>query len=171
MVGAVVLSHRIPEIRARPDQRLRSLARRAQRFIREAVDISIAMIRGGDALLIGGSVGYFAFDVASLGASFEALGGGALPVGLFVLAYVLGHGGAIVPIPGSAEGGLVGAFTLYGSPLSLAVGGDPRLPHLPRRGADDPGDRRPRRHPQAAPGGPRPGEIAKSFEDEGSLER
>ena len=28
-----------------------------------------------------------------------------------------------VPIPGSAEGGLTGAFTLYGTPLSLAVGG------------------------------------------------
>jgi hypothetical protein len=80
------------------------------------------MIRGGDALLIGGSVDYFAFDVASLGASFAALGSGALPLGLFVLAYVLGHGGAIVPIPGSAEGGLIGAFTLFGSPLSLAVG-------------------------------------------------
>jgi uncharacterized membrane protein YbhN (UPF0104 family) len=171
MVGAVVLSHRIPEIGARPDQRLRSLARRAQRFIREAVDISIAMIRGGDALLIGGSVGYFAFDVASLGASFEALGGGALPVGLFVLAYVLGHGGAIIPIPGSAEGGLVGAFTLYGSPLSLAVGailvyrtfhaGVPMT--LAIVGLAD--IHRLRRE------GPAPEEIAKSFDDEGSLDR
>jgi uncharacterized membrane protein YbhN (UPF0104 family) len=164
MVGAVVLSHRIPEIGAGPDQRLRSLARRTQRFIREAVDISIAMIRGGDALLIGGSVGYFAFDVASLGASFEALGGGALPLGLFVLAYVLGHGGAIVPVPGSAEGGLVGAFTLYGSPLSLAVGavlvyrtfhaGVPAI--LAIAGLAD--VRRLRRE------GPAPEEIAKRFE-------
>ncbi len=80
------------------------------------------MIRDGDLLLIGGSVGYFAFDVASLGACFAALGGGALPLGLFTIAYVLGHGGAILPLPGSAEGGLVGVFTLYGSPLSLAVG-------------------------------------------------
>ena len=28
-----------------------------------------------------------------------------------------------MPLPGSAEGGLVGAFTLYGSALSLAAGG------------------------------------------------
>jgi uncharacterized membrane protein YbhN (UPF0104 family) len=170
MVGAVVLSHRIPEIAARPDQRLRSLARRTQHFIREAVDISIAMIRGGDALLIGGSVGYFAFDVASLGASFAALGGGTLPLGLFVLAYVLGHGGAIVPIPGSAEGGLVGAFTLYGSPLSLAVGavlvyrtfhaGVPMT--LAIAGLAD--IRKLRRE------GPPPEVIAKRFEDEGSLD-
>ncbi len=122
IVGAIVLSHRLPEIHARPDQKIRTLLGRLQRFIREAVDISIAMIRGGDLQLIGGSIAYFAFDVASLGASFQALGGGGLPVGLFCIAYVLGHGGALVPIPGSAEGGLVGAFTLYGSPVSLAVG-------------------------------------------------
>lgn len=171
MVGAVILSHRVPEIGARPDQRLRLLARRTQRFIREAVDISIAMIRGGDALLIGGSVGYFAFDVASLGASFAALGGGTLPLGLFVLAYVLGHGGAIVPIPGSAEGGLVGAFTLFGSPLSLAVGailvyrtfhaGVPMT--LAIAGLAD--IRKLRRE------SPPPEEIAKRFGDEGSLGR
>jgi uncharacterized membrane protein YbhN (UPF0104 family) len=171
MVGAVVLSHRIPEIAARPNQRLRSLARRTQRFIREAVDVCIAMIRRGDALLIGGSVGYFAFDVASLGASFAALGGGSLPLGLFILAYVLGHGGAIVPIPGSAEGGLVGAFTLYGSPLSLAVGavlvyrtfhaGVPMT--LAIVGLAD--VRKLRRE------GPTSEEIAKRFGDEGSMDR
>jgi uncharacterized membrane protein YbhN (UPF0104 family) len=58
-----------------------------------------------------------------MGAAFEALGGGGPALGLFVLAYTIGHAGAIVPLPGSAEGGLVGGFTLYGAPLSLAVGG------------------------------------------------
>ena len=58
-----------------------------------------------------------------MGAAFEALGGGGPALGLFVLAYTIGHAGAIVPLPGSAEGGLVGAFTLYGSALSLAAGG------------------------------------------------
>jgi hypothetical protein len=58
-----------------------------------------------------------------MGAAFEALGGGGPALGLFVLAYTIGHAGAIVPIPGSAEGGLVGAFTLFGAPLSLVVGG------------------------------------------------
>lgn len=122
MVAAIVLSHKLPEVHARPDQRTRRLVQRTQRFLREAVDLSLAMISRGDLLLIGGSLGYFGFDVASLGASFAALGGGGLPLGLFVIAYVLGHGGAILPLPGSAEGGLVGVFTLYGCPLSLAVG-------------------------------------------------
>jgi hypothetical protein len=58
-----------------------------------------------------------------MGAAFEALGGGGPALGLFVLAYTIGHGGAIVPLPGSAEGGLVGGFTLYGTSLSLSAGG------------------------------------------------
>ena len=36
-------------------------------------------------------------------------------------AYTLGHAGAIVPFPGSAEGGLIGVFVLYGMPLSTAT--------------------------------------------------
>ena len=122
IVGAYVLSHRLPDLNAQPEQRIRFLLMRLQRFLREAVDISVGLVRSRDLLLIGGSIGYFGFDVASLWASFEALGGGAPSLGLLVIAYVLGHGGAIVPVPGSAEGGLVGAFSLYGAPVSLAIG-------------------------------------------------
>jgi hypothetical protein len=139
MVGAVVLSHRIPEIAAQPDQRLRSLVRRAQRFIREAVEISIAMIRGGDALLIGGSVGYFAFDVA-------------VRARLCPRTRRRNH-----PDPGQRRGRTGRRLHALRQPAQPRGRRDPRLPHLPRRGADDPGDRRPGRHPQAAPGGPRPG--------------
>ena len=81
------------------------------------------MLASREALLILGAIGYYAFDVASMGAAFEALGGGGPALGLFVLAYTIGHAGAIIPLPGSAEGGLVGAFTLFGSALSLAAGG------------------------------------------------
>ena len=139
---------------------MRSRIRGLQQFLREAVDMSLAGIRGGDPLLLGGSVGYFAFDVASLGASFEALGSGGLPLGTFVLAYVLGHGGALIPLPGSAEGGLLGMYTAYGSPLSLAVGAILvyRTFHAGHAGHARPAGLR--RHPaaQAAaqPGGDRP---------------
>jgi uncharacterized membrane protein YbhN (UPF0104 family) len=122
MALAIVLPHRLPTIEARSDQRMRSALRGVQRYLREAIDLTIEKARGRDALLIGGSLGYLVFDVASLAVAFEALGGGALPVGIFVLAYVLGHAGAAVPLPGSAEGGLVGVFALYGTPLSLALG-------------------------------------------------
>ena len=71
--------------------------------------------------MILGAIGYFAFDVAALAAAFQAVGPAGLPIGLLVLAYTLGHGGAIVPIPGSAEGGLIGMFVLYGMSVSTAT--------------------------------------------------
>ena len=71
--------------------------------------------------MIAGAIGYFAFDVAALAAAFHAVGSAGLPIGLLVLAYTLGHGGAIVPIPGSAEGGLIGMFVLYGMSLPTAT--------------------------------------------------
>ncbi|HWT22007.1 MAG TPA: hypothetical protein VN213_00725 [Solirubrobacteraceae bacterium] len=37
---------------------------------------TIDLLRRGDVLLIAGSAGYLAFDIATLAATFEALGGG-----------------------------------------------------------------------------------------------
>jgi uncharacterized membrane protein YbhN (UPF0104 family) len=71
--------------------------------------------------VIAGAIGYFVFDVAALAAAFHAVGSAGLPIGLLVLAYTLGHGGALVPIPGSAEGGLIGMFVLYGMSLPTAT--------------------------------------------------
>ena len=71
--------------------------------------------------MIAGAIEYFAFDVAALAAAFHAVGSAGLPIGLLVLAYTLGHGGAMVPIPGSAEGGLIGMFVLYGMSLPTAT--------------------------------------------------
>jgi uncharacterized membrane protein YbhN (UPF0104 family) len=124
VVAAVVFLPRlIPQIDGSRGGKIRRAAAAAQIWLREAVDTSIEMIGSREALLIFGSIGYYAFDVASMGAAFEALGGGGPALGLFVLAYTIGHGGAIIPLPGSAEGGLLGAFTLFGAPLSLAAGG------------------------------------------------
>jgi uncharacterized membrane protein YbhN (UPF0104 family) len=125
LVGAavIILPRVIPEIDADKGGKIRHGAAAAQAWLVAAVDKSVEMIASRETLLILGSIGYYAFDVASMGAAFEALGGGGPTLGLFVLAYTLGHGGAIIPIPGSAEGGLVGAFTLFGAPLSLTVGG------------------------------------------------
>jgi len=76
------------------------------------------------ALFVVGCVTYFAFDVACLAAAFEAFGGNGPPAGIFVLAYTLGHAGALVPTPGGVggtEGGLIGLFVAYGSPLAMAT--------------------------------------------------
>ena len=51
-------------------------------------------------------------------------GGGAPPIGIFILAYSLGHAGAFLPTPGGVggtEGGLIGMFVAYGTPLDLAA--------------------------------------------------
>lgn len=123
VAAVIVLPRVIPQLDP-AGGRVRRAVALAQAWLVGAVDTSVEMVLGRrEVLLIAGAIGYYAFDIASMGAAFEALGGGGPALGLFVLAYTIGHAGAIVPLPGSAEGGLVGAFTLYGSPLSLAVGG------------------------------------------------
>ena len=85
---------------------------------------TVELVRHGDPLLIFGAITYFAFDVASLACAFQAFGGGAPPLGVFILAYTLGHAGALLPTPGGVggtEGGLIGMFVAYGTPLDLAA--------------------------------------------------
>jgi putative heme transporter len=104
-----------------PAGRLRAALANAREYLRDGVGASAELLRSGDRLVIVGAIGYFAFDVAALAAAFQAVGSAGLPIGLLVLAYTLGHGGAIVPMPGSAEGGLIGMFVLYGMSLPTAT--------------------------------------------------
>lgn len=101
--------------------RLRTALANAREYVSGGVGASAELLRSGDRLVIAGAIGYFVFDVAALAAAFQAVGSAGLPIGLLVLAYTLGHGGAIVPIPGSAEGGLIGMFVLYGMSLPTAT--------------------------------------------------
>jgi uncharacterized membrane protein YbhN (UPF0104 family) len=108
-------------VESEPAGRLRTALASAREYLREGVGASAELLRSGDRLVIAGAIGYFAFDVAALAAAFHAVGSAGLPIGLLVLAYALGHGGALIPLPGSAEGGLIGMFVLYGMPLSTAT--------------------------------------------------
>src|SRR3954447_16868500 len=101
--------------------RLGTALANARAYLRDGVGASAELLRSGDRLVIAGAIGYFVFDIAALAAGFHAVGSAGLPIGLLVLAYTLGHGGAIVPIPGSAEGGLIGMFVLYGMSLPTAT--------------------------------------------------
>ncbi len=124
VAAVIVVPRAVPQLDHDKGGKIHRAIALAQAWLVGTVDTSVEMVLGRrELLLIAGSIGYYAFDVASMGAAFEALGGGGPALGLFVLAYTIGHAGAIIPLPGSAEGGLVGAFTLYGSSLSLAVGG------------------------------------------------
>jgi uncharacterized membrane protein YbhN (UPF0104 family) len=81
------------------------------------------LVRSGNPQIILGAIGFMALDVAALGAAFWAIG--ALPpVGILLLAYVLGQLGGLIPLPGGvggADGGLIAAFVLYGTPLGTAA--------------------------------------------------
>jgi putative heme transporter len=104
-----------------PAGRFAAALAQARDYLREGVGASAELLRSGDRLVIAGAIGYFVFDVAAMAAAFQAVGSAGLPIGLLVLAYTLGHGGALIPIPGSAEGGLIGMFVLYGMPLPTAT--------------------------------------------------
>jgi uncharacterized membrane protein YbhN (UPF0104 family) len=120
---AVVWARRPPPEQPRGGRVLQTIWR-VRRFLHDAAATTLHMLRHGDPYFVTGSVGYFAFDVASLACMFEAFGGGGPPVGEFVVAYALGHAGALLPTPGGlggTEGGLIGMFVVFGTPLSLAA--------------------------------------------------
>jgi uncharacterized membrane protein YbhN (UPF0104 family) len=104
-----------------PAGRMGTALAKVREHLREGVGASAELLRSGDRLVIAGAIGYFAFDVAAMVAAVHAVGSAGLPIGLFVLAYTLGHGGSMVPMPGSAEGGLIGVFVLYGMSLPTAT--------------------------------------------------
>ena len=80
-------------------------------------------MRSGNPQIIGGAIGYMAFDVAALAAAFAAIGV-VPPIGVLLLAYVVGQLGNLIPLPGGvggADGGLIAALVLYGTPLGGAA--------------------------------------------------
>ena len=84
---------------------------------------AVRLARGGNPLILAGAIGFMAFDLLALGAAFVALD--ALPpIGALALAYVLGQLGGLIPLPGGvggADGGLIAALVLYGTPLGTAA--------------------------------------------------
>jgi uncharacterized membrane protein YbhN (UPF0104 family) len=70
-----------------------------------------------------GAVGYLAFDIAALGATFAAAGN-ALPIDGLVLGYVIGYMSNLIPVPGgfgALEAGLAGTLIAYGAPPTQAA--------------------------------------------------
>ncbi len=82
-----------------------------------------ALLRSGRPSVIGGAAGYLICDMAALIAAFHAFGH-APAAGDFLMAYVIGQLGGLVPLPGGVggtDGGLVAALALYGTPLASAT--------------------------------------------------
>ncbi|HWT92662.1 MAG TPA: lysylphosphatidylglycerol synthase transmembrane domain-containing protein [Solirubrobacteraceae bacterium] len=124
VIGALVFVARMPASGTTRANRLATLVARLGASVREGAQVTIALLRRRDALLIGGAIGYLAFDIAALAAVAHALGGDFPPLAAFVLAYTVGQAGAMIPSPGGVggtEGGLVAMFVLCGTSLSAAT--------------------------------------------------
>jgi uncharacterized membrane protein YbhN (UPF0104 family) len=124
VIAVAIVYARLPPASEPAGGRVRVALWRLRRFLHDGVRTTVDLLEHGDRLLIAGAISYYAFDVASLGCAFQAFGGGAPPLGIFVLAYTLGHAGALLPTPGGVggtEGGLIGMFVAYGAPLDLAA--------------------------------------------------
>jgi uncharacterized membrane protein YbhN (UPF0104 family) len=80
MSAVVALGHLPVGHGSENERRVRRWARQAGTLLRGGVRESIALVRARDPLVVGGCIGYLAFDVAALGASFQAFGGGGPPV-------------------------------------------------------------------------------------------
>ena len=104
--------------------------RKALREVRKALvggtGEAVQMIRSRNALVIVGSIGYWAFDNAVLWATFHAFGY-APPLTVILMGYLIGQLGGLLPLPGGLggiDGGLIGTLIVYGTraaPTAAAV--------------------------------------------------
>jgi uncharacterized protein (TIRG00374 family) len=91
--------------------------------IADGVNEAVALLREGNAWLIGGIIAYLVFDLMILWATFHAFGA-APPLAIVWIGYLIGELGGLIPVPGGIGGvdlGLVGAYALYKVPLASAV--------------------------------------------------
>ncbi len=91
--------------------------------VADGVNEAVALLREGNAWLIGGILAYLVFDVMILWATFRAFGA-APPPAILGMAYLIGELGGLIPVPGGIGGvdaGLVGAFVLYNVPITSAA--------------------------------------------------
>lgn len=124
LLGVAVLArlHRGPE--PSDERRIVHGIWRVKGFLRNGVRTSLELLRRHDPLLIGGAILFYALDMAALAAAFAAFGHGAPSFGVFILAYTIGHAGAFIPTPGGVggtDGGLIGMFVAFDTPLGLAT--------------------------------------------------
>jgi uncharacterized membrane protein YbhN (UPF0104 family) len=113
------------EVEGPEDRRARSgrFVRTAAGTVADGVHDAAGLLRARQPYAVLGAIGYMALDVVALAAAFAAFGT-TPPFAAFVFAYVIGQLGGLIPLPGGIggiDGGLIGALTLYGSPLAQAT--------------------------------------------------
>lgn len=91
-------------------------------LIGQGTRIAFKLIRGRDVGLLG-ALGWWAFDLATLWACFQAFGYSP-QFGVLLMGYLFGWIANVVPTPGgvgAVDGGMVAAFYAFGVPLDIAV--------------------------------------------------
>jgi uncharacterized protein (TIRG00374 family) len=92
-----------------------SRAVRVLRALSQGVSECLQLLRRRDPWLIVGLIGYLGFDVMILWAAFHAFGG-APPLAIVWMGYLIGELGGLIPVPGGIGGvdlGLLGTLVLY----------------------------------------------------------
>jgi uncharacterized protein (TIRG00374 family) len=117
------LHRRLDRNEASGSSRRSTLALKTLVAIADGAGEAVALLREGNAWLIGGILAYLVFDVMILWATFRAFGA-APPLAILGMAYLIGELGGLIPVPGGIGGvdaGLVGTFVLYNVPITAAA--------------------------------------------------
>ncbi|HEV3095134.1 MAG TPA: lysylphosphatidylglycerol synthase transmembrane domain-containing protein [Solirubrobacteraceae bacterium] len=117
------LHRRLDRNEASGSSRRSTLALKTLVAIADGVNEAVALLREGNAWLIGGILAYLIFDVMILWATFRAFGAAPSPA-ILGMAYLIGELGGLIPVPGGIGGvdaGLVGTFVLYNVPITAAA--------------------------------------------------
>ena len=125
VIAAVLLVPRFgPGVPPPPDA---GVTRRAIREVRKALvggtAEAVRLVRSRNALVIFGSIGYWAFDNAVLWAAFQAFGHSP-PITVILMGYLIGQLGGLLPLPGGLggiDGGLIGTLIVYGTPAAVTA--------------------------------------------------
>jgi uncharacterized membrane protein YbhN (UPF0104 family) len=99
------------------------VAHHARRAIITGTETSVEIVRAGNARVIAGSIGYWAFDNAVLWATFHAFGH-TPDISILLMGYLVGQMGGLLPLPGGIggiDGGLIGTLIVYGAPAAATA--------------------------------------------------
>jgi uncharacterized membrane protein YbhN (UPF0104 family) len=124
-IGAVTLIPRLPDGaagRGREGRLRRAWSVTRQTIVRGTHEAGV-LLRRRDLVLWAGIIGYWAWDNLALWAAFRAVGSDP-GASVILLGYLIGQLGGLLPLPGGVggiDGGLIGAFVVYGAPASATT--------------------------------------------------
>ena len=125
LIAAVLLIPRFgPGEDAPPDaSRFKRFVAASRTAIITGTEVAVERVGSGNMRLIGGAIGYWAFDNAVLWATFHAFGY-TPEISIVLMGYLIGQMGGLLPIPGGIggiDGGLIGTLIVYGAPAAVVA--------------------------------------------------